>query len=157
MTNPMVSFGSDKLDTEKLVAEIQSEVERKYRDGLYADVRVAQAERSHLSALKDDASFADYYLQCLREASQVDINDFDIRERRSFGAPLLVGLKKTIWSLLRFYTYRMWSQQNQVNGLLVTGLEGVDAKSTTQIRALEARVAELEKRLNGASGTESAS
>jgi len=148
MTEPLVSLGTDTIDTERVVEEIRAEVERKYRDGLYADVRVANAERTQLSALKDDASFADYYLQCLREASQVDINDFEIRERRSVGAPLLIRLKKTIWSLLRFYTYRMWSQQNQVNGLLVTGLEGVDAKSEARVRALEARVAEMEARLN---------
>lgn len=152
MAEPIVTFGIPEADAEKLVAEIRAEVERKQRDGLYADVRVAAAERSNLAALRDEESFAEYYLQCLREAAQVDINDFEIRERRSFGAPLLVRFKKTIWSLLRFYTYRLWSQQNQVNGLLVTGLEGVDAKADARLRRLEERVARLEARLGGAPG-----
>jgi len=145
----MISLGAPGIDTERIVADIQATVERKMKDGLYADVRVAAAERTHLAVLQKEESFAEYYLQCLREAALVDINDFEIRERRSFGAALLVRLKRTIWALLRFYTYRLWSQQNQVNSLLVTGLESQDARQAARLLVLEARVAELESRLGG--------
>lgn len=152
MTEPVVEFGAKGIDTAKIVGEIRATVERKMRDGLYADVRVAAAERTQLAALRDEDAFADYYLQCLREAALVDINDFEIRERRAMGAFLLVRLKKAIWALLRFYTYRLWSQQNQINSLLVTGLESQDARSAARIRALEARIAALEARTGPGSG-----
>jgi hypothetical protein len=58
---------------------------------------------------------------------------------------MLVGLKKILWKLLKFYTYRLWSQQNQVNGLLVTALEGLDEKYRNRLRDLERRLADLEK------------
>jgi hypothetical protein len=80
----------------------------------------------------------------------VDINDFEIREQRRFGNRLLVAVKKIIWSLLKFYTYRLWSQQNQVNGLLLTAIEGLDDKYRNKIRDLETRVAELEGKRNKA-------
>jgi hypothetical protein len=147
MTEPILSFGAPGIDSGRIVADIQATVERKMRDGLYAEVRVAAAERSQLAVLRNEEAFADYYLQCLREAALVDINDFDIRERRATGAFLLVRLKKAIWALLRFYTYRLWSQQNQINSLLVTGLESQDARQSARIRTLEARVAELEARI----------
>jgi hypothetical protein len=77
----------------------------------------------------------------------VDINDFPIRERRATPlAPLLVRLKTGLWKLLKFYTYRLWSQQNTVNGLVVTGVEALDEKYQEKLRRLEARIADLEAR-----------
>ena len=84
------------------------------------------------------------YLACLRDAVFVDINDFDIRERRRLGAGLLVALKRGVWKLLKFYTYRLWSQQNQVNGLLLAAKEEIDARYRERLQELEARLARLE-------------
>jgi hypothetical protein len=47
---------------------------------------------------------------------------------------------------LKFYTYRLWSQQNTVNGLVVTGVEALDEKYQDKLKRLEARIAELEKK-----------
>ncbi len=146
MNTDIVSIGADGVDTARLVADLQADVDRKLQAGVYADARIARAERANLFHLRHDDEFAAFYLQCLREAITVDISDFEIRERRAFGAPLLKRLKKTIWSLLKFYTYRLWSQQNQVNALLLTGLEEVEEKYRAQVAKLEARVADLERR-----------
>lgn len=146
MNTDIVSIGADGVDTARLVADLQAEVDRKLQAGVYADARIARAERANLFHLRHDDEFAAFYLQCLREAITVDIADFEIRERRAFGAPFLKRLKKTIWSLLKFYTYRLWSQQNQVNALLLTGLEAVEEKYRAQVAKLEARVADLERR-----------
>lgn len=150
MNDPsVIEIRAPGVDTAAIVLEIQDTVARKNEQGLYADARIARAERTNLVNLRDDEGFIGFYLTALREASSIDINDFDIRERRgSFYAPLLVRLKKTIWSLLKFYTYRLWSQQNMVNGLFVTGMESMNEQTTSRIKQLEARVAELEKKLN---------
>lgn len=147
-----VEIGADGIDAEALVRELQRRVDEKIAAGVYADSRIAAAERTNLAQLKSDEQFAGFYLQCLRDAVYVDISDFEIRERRRLWAPLLVPLKKVLWSMLKFYTYRLWSQQNEVNGLLVTALESVDEKYAEQIRRLETRVAELERRLGLSSG-----
>ena len=145
----VIELRAPGVDTEAIVRDIQDTVARKNEQGVYADARVARAERTNLVNLRDDEGFIGFYLTALREASSIDINDFDIRERRaSVYAPLLVRLKKTIWSLLKFYTYRLWSQQNMVNGLFVTGMESMNEQTTSKIKQLEARVAELEKKLN---------
>ena len=145
MDKPLFEIGAAGVDAERLVHEIQAEVERKMAQGVYADARIARAERTNLVHLRNEDQFLSFYLQCLRDAVFVDISDFEIRERRRYLAPLLVRFKKLIWSLLKFYTYRLWSQQNQVNGLLVTAIEGLDEKYAARIKALEARVAELDK------------
>ena len=126
----VIELRAPGVDTEAIVRDIQDTVARKNEQGVYADARVARAERTNLVNLRDDEGFIGFYLTALREASSIDINDFDIRERRaSVYAPLLVRLKKTIWSLLKFYTYRLWSQQNMVNGLFVTGMESMNEQT----------------------------
>lgn len=145
MSESTIEIGANGVDVPRVVAEIQAAVDEKFKNGVYADTAIARAERFNLINLKTD-DFASFYLQCLRDSVNVDISDFPIRERRAALAPVLVRLKKTIWSLLKFYTYRLWSQQNQVNALLVAGLEGVEEKYRDRVAKLEARVAELEKR-----------
>ena len=149
MDKPLFEIGAAGVDTESLVRDIQAEVARKMDQGVYADARIARAERTNLVNLRNEEQFLGFYLQCLRDAVFVDISDFEIRERRRCLAPLLIRLKKAIWGLLKFYTYRLWSQQNQVNGLLVTAIEGLDEKYAAKIRALEARIEALEKKAGG--------
>ena len=146
MADPVFDVGAPGVDTEKLVEEIRAAVARKTDEGLYADARIARAERFNLVNLKNDEDFLAFYLRSLREAAFVDINDFEIRERReTAAAPFLVRLKKSIWKLLKFYTYRLWSQQNTVNGLVVTGIEALDEKYQERLKRLESRIAELER------------
>jgi len=111
----MFQIGTDGVNVDAVMESIRAEVARKTESGVYRDVRVALAEKSNLVNIKDDESFMQFYLDCLRNSVFVDINDFEIRERRRLGSGLLVALKKSVWTMLKFYTYRLWSQQNQVN------------------------------------------
>ncbi|MCX6995540.1 MAG: hypothetical protein NTV49_00270 [Kiritimatiellaeota bacterium] len=144
MSENLFEINAPGVDVEKLVAEIHAAVEKKTSEGVYADARIARAERTNLARLRDSDEFLNYYLQCLRDATLVDITDFPIRERRRLLGPALVRLKQAIWNLLKFYTYRLWSQQNQTNGLLVTAVEGLDQKYAAKVRELERRVQALE-------------
>jgi hypothetical protein len=146
---PILSIGAPGLDVDQLVADLQATADRKMNDGAYADARVARAERTNLVNLRGSDDFITFYLTCLREAVFVDISDFEIRERRRAVGPLLVALKKTLWKLLKFYTYRLWSQQNQVNGLIITALEGMEEQTAVRIAQLEKRIAELEQQAAG--------
>jgi len=147
MSKAIFKIGADGVDAEKIVDEIKSIVKRKREDGVYDDAMIARAERNNLKNLKNDDQFLGFYLRCLRDAVFVDISDFEIRERRKRFRGLLLKMKRGIWNLLKFYTYRLWSQQNQVNGLLVTAIEGVDEKHDEHIKKLEDRIATLEKQL----------
>lgn len=148
-SDPVIDIRAPGVDTEAIVREIKETVARKAEDGVYQDTRIARAERTNLINLRDDGNFLDFYIAALREGAIVDINDFDIRERRARFSGFLIRLKKSIWHLLKFYTFRLWSQQNAVNGLLVTGLESLHEQYQKRIATLEARIAELEKKAGG--------
>ena len=147
MSNGPFEIGAFGVDVERINADIRETVAAKMTAGAYVGAQLARAERFNLMNLKKDENFFDFYMESLREAVYVDINDFEIRERRAAFAPLLVRFKKTIWSLMKFYTYRLWSQQNQVNGLLLSATEEVDRKYRGQIKSLEERIAKLESKL----------
>lgn len=144
MSESIFKIETSGVDAERIVAEIQATVARKMAEGAYSDPRIARAERLNLANLKSEEQFLTFYLDCLREAVFVDISDFEIVERRARFSGALVMLKKVIWKLLKFYTYRLWSQQNQVNGLLLAAAEGIHASAQERIHKLEERVAALE-------------
>jgi len=143
---PILTIGAPGLDVDTLVADLQATATRKMKDGVYADARVARAEKTNLVHLRGSDDFITFYLTCLRDAVFVDISDFEIRERRRVIGPLLVGFKKILWKLLKFYTYRLWSQQNQINGLIITALEGMEEQTGAKLAALEKRITELERK-----------
>ena len=145
MTQSIFEVGADGVDVGAIVEDIRAAVAKKTEEGLYADARIARAEKANLRNLKGGDSFMDLYLECLRDAVIVDINDFQIQERRALFGGAYVVLKHAIWKMLKFYTYRLWSQQNETNAMLLSATEAVDNKYREKMRELEARIAELEK------------
>jgi len=144
MKDTRFEIGAPGLDTAKIVEEIRESVAEKMERGYYSDARVARAERTNIANLKNEDNFLSFYLECLRDAVFVDISDFEILERRRKFTTVLVALKRSIWQILKFYTYRLWSQQNQVNGLLLSAIDGTESRSREKIKELETRVAQLE-------------
>ncbi len=139
----LFEIGADAVDAAAIMARIREAVARKRDAGVYADARIALAERYNLDTLRGDETFLERYLECMRDAVQVDINDFVISERRRFSRPLVI-FKNLVWKLLKFYTYRLWSQQNQINGLLLAAVDEADRLYKERLNNLEARVAALQ-------------
>lgn len=148
-TEPAISIGADGIDVHALEERILSAVADKRARGVYDDEVVARAERNNLLLLQDDAQFMDQYLQCLASIVPVDINDFEIVERHGALAPVLVKVKTAIWKLLKFYTYRLWSQQNQTNGVLLAAVELMQRRHRAEISELKERIEALEKLVKG--------
>ena len=145
-TQPAIRIGADGIDVHRIEEQILASVAEKRARGVYDDAAVARAERNNLLTLKDDESFMERYLLCLRQIVPVDINDFEILERRSRFAPLSKALKKVIWKLLKFYTFRLWSQQNQTNNVLLAAIEIMDRRHKKEVADLKARIEALESR-----------
>lgn len=143
-TQPAIRIGADGIDVHRVEEEILAAVAEKRARGAYDGDLVARAERNNLLALKDDESFMEQYLVCLRQIVPVDINDFEIPERRSRLAPVSKAIKKVLWKALKFYTYRLWSQQNQTNNVLLAAIEIMDRRHKKEIAELKARIEALE-------------
>lgn len=140
-----VSLGAEGVDVDALVREVREEVSQKRNAGVYTDARIGRAERHNLMYMADSEELLRFYLGCLKDGVHVDINDYTIEDRRAgWKGRGLVKMKTVIWKLLKFYTFRMWHQQNQINAMLVTALESSYKQSEKKIASLEKRIAELE-------------
>ncbi len=144
MDSGEIQIGAPGVDAAAIVAEIRATVARKAQEGAYTDLRVASAETHNLDQLRDQDAFFALYLESLRDGVSVDITEFPIVERRRAWGPLLVLFKKTVWGLLKFYTYRLWSQQNQVNSLLLSLAEEMDGHYRRKLESLDSRLKALE-------------
>ncbi len=142
-----IKIGAEGLDAEDIVRQIRERTEERRRNGEFDLNAIARAERFNLANVTDDDDFFDRYIDCLGVVFNVDINDYEIIERRSFITPLLKRFKKFIWNILKFYTYHLWSQQNQVNQAFHSGLKLITDHEKGQIDKLQKRVDELEARL----------
>ena len=144
MSEEIFTINAPGIDVSKIVEDVRAAVAEKRAKRFYADARTALAERTNLANLKNEDEFLSFYLECLRDAASVDINDFEIVERRGTFSGLFIALKKVIWKLLKFYTYRLWSQQNQVNALLLSAMEAQESSNREKIKELEERIVKLE-------------
>ena len=143
------NIGSDiqNINAEDIVAQIKQKVEQNMEDGIYQDPTIAVAEKHRLINVKGIEDFTPYFMSCLKASINIDINDFEIVEKRSKFGKVLVKYKTLIWKSLKFYTYRLWSQQNYVNSLLLSALETVEQNHRIKLESLEKRIEELKAKL----------
>jgi hypothetical protein len=145
MENKIFEIGAEGIDSKKIMEEIAARVRRKMEEGAYRDARISAAERFNMANIKDDESFFQFYLDCLRGGAVVDINDFEMKEKRKgITGKISLLIKKVLWQALKFYTYRLWTQQNQINNLFVTAIETLEERYKERITVLEKRVKKLE-------------
>lgn len=146
MEQDVLKIGADGINTEDLVRDIRERVSEKMKIGGYNDPAISRAERANMASITNDEEFLSLFLDNLRDTAFVDINDFEITERRRSLSGLLIAFKKLVWKALKFYTYRLWSQQNQVNGIMMAAMEGMHSSFRNRISELEKKVEALEKK-----------
>ena len=142
-----IKIGADGLDVEDIVRQIRERADSRRNNGEFDMNALARAERFNLSSLSDDEDFFERYIDCLGVIFNVNVNDYEIVERRAFFAPVLRRFKRGVWKILKFYTYHLWSQQNQVNHAFHSGLKLLNFHERKQVKTLQDRIGELEARL----------
>ena len=83
--------------------------------------------------LQDSAEVVSRVLTLMSTTCLIDIGDFEIPNRGGPIGKVEVFVKRFVWKLLRFYTYRMFSQQREFNAQMVAVLNEMWAR----LRALE--------------------
>lgn len=135
------------IDTEAIMAEIRQRVEEKRQAGVYARYNLSAIKAIEMDNLKSDEAYLDYYLRTIWRSADIDLGDFPIPCKTPiFGKPV-VTLKKVIWKLLKFYTFRLFSQQKDFNTKMVSIVEGLNRKMDRRTAVLEDRIEHLRSKL----------
>ena len=133
------------IDTEAIMATIRQRVEEKRHAGVYARYNLSAIKAIEMDNLKSDEAYLEYYLRTIWRAADIDLGDFEIPSKTPVIGKPVVLLKKVIWKLLKFYTFRLFSQQKDFNAKMVSVAEGINRKVDRRLAVLEDRVERLSK------------
>jgi len=131
---------SARVDTESIMKEIRERINEKEQAGIYHKYNLAKINTLELQDIEDEEDFLEYYLKAISSTWAVDINDWEIISKGGpFGKPALL-LKKSIWKLLKFYTYRLWSQQREFNAQIANTVNALNKKFDAEISELKKEI-----------------
>ncbi|MEI6971337.1 MAG: hypothetical protein WCL44_07430 [bacterium] len=99
-----------------------------------------------LRSVKTEAEYMDKLTTLLVERSGVAAVDFHVPRKQGVMGAVSAAVKTFLWKVLRYQHDRMAFQQNCVNFQLTASVEFLRAEYERKIKALEQRVAELEKK-----------
>ena len=126
--NDVFSIELDNIDVQEIIRTVKERVEKKRAAGVYDKYNLVGVTRLEVSQAKSEEDFLRYQLRALRKSWEIDIGDFDIPSKGGLLGRPAVWLKKIIWHLLKFYTFRLFMQQRDFNLQVVNALQSLDAK-----------------------------
>ena len=127
-TDDVFSIELDNVDVSEFVRAVRERVEKKKAAGASDKGNLVGITKLEVSQAKSEEDFLRYHLKALRKSWEIDIGDYEISSKGGiFGRPA-VWLKKVLWFLLKFYTFRMFMQQRDFNLQVVNTLQALDTK-----------------------------
>ena len=143
------SIGADGIDVQKIMGKIRKRVEEKKAAGVYDKYNLDDITKLDISEAKSDEDFLRYYLKIIRRTYMLDIDEFDIPSKGGILGKPVVWLKKIIWHLLKFYTYRMFTQQREFNLQIVHTLAALNRKIDKNHKEILSELEKLKPFTNG--------
>ena len=133
---------ADIAANEKLTARALDEVAQKLEQlenaGVYSRNNLAEKEYADLAQIRNNAEYIEHDLKIMKRSWDIDMGDFEIRRKGGLRGTLEYWTKKICWSLMKFYSFRMFTQTKAYNLQAVTALS-----------SLNRRLDKIEKRLEG--------
>lgn len=139
------NVAAKNVDIEAIMKDIKEKVKEKKQQGVYDKYNLDGLTIDDITQLKDEQDFLKYYIELIQHTCDIDIGDFEIPSKGGiFGKPI-AKFKRIVWVLMRFYTYRLFSQQKEFNFQLVNTLMSMNKKLEDKVGELTNRIDELGK------------
>jgi hypothetical protein len=135
--NDIFEIGADGVDVKRVMRDIEERVARKKRAGVYDRYDLSRIASLELKNVKSEADFLDYSLKVIQQTWDIDIGDFSIYSKGGLLGKPFVLLKKTIWKLLKFYTYRLFSQQKEFNCQITNAITSLNRKLDSELTKIK--------------------
>jgi hypothetical protein len=132
-------IGASGVDTRKIMEEIERRVDKKRSAGVYDRYDLSKIAALELKNVKNEADFLTYSLKVIQQTWDINLGDFPIYSKGGILGKPMVLLKKVIWKFLKFYTYRLFSQQKEFNCQVVNAINSLNRKVDTELAALKGK------------------
>ncbi len=120
------------IDVREIMREIQERIEEKKKQGVYNRYNLDRVTKLEIENIKGDVEYLQWLMKVLNQSWDVNIGDPQIVNKGGLLGKPEVWLKKIIWHLMKFYTFRLFSQQKEFNSQVVMAL-GLVAKRVQQL------------------------
>lgn len=110
------------VDVKKIMGEIKEQIEDKKVQGIYDRYNLDRVTKLEIENIKGDVEYLQWLMKVMNQSWDVNIGDPQIVNKGGMFGKAEVLLKKVIWHLLKFYTYRLFSQQKEFNSQVVMAL-----------------------------------
>ncbi len=134
------------INADEIMAKIRENIDRRKKEGLYTEEKLAEAERLKIGDEPEEADFIKHYIMTAGVLCNIDT------EKYKFGIPpflnrpilghMVLAAKSFIRRLLRFHTRAIFTQQVDFNRHIVQLINGLYDK----IDALEKEVSNLKRK-----------
>lgn len=105
-----------EIDLKSLENNINEKIKLRQEQGVYDHYDLSKVMHYKLLSTVNVKERLNEYLKAVRRSWAIDINDFEICvKHKGFKGLLELFLKKIIWKMLKFYTYRLFIQQREFN------------------------------------------
>jgi len=119
---------TEGVNVDEVMRLVRERVEKKRAAGVYDRYNLTGITKLEVAEAKSEEDFLRYSLKMLQRTHEIDIADFPIPNKGGPFGWLAVIVKKILWSLLKFYTWRMWTQQREFNAQVVNTLRALNRK-----------------------------
>lgn len=130
-------------DQDKIQDEINNCISQKEKSGAYVNLNLSSDNKLDFTDITNEDKFTEYYLKVIKRTWAIDINDFEITRKNGLKGFLEFNLKKIIWKLLKFYTYRLWSQQIEFNSQIKNSLIAIHNDFNAKISRIKKEIDQL--------------
>jgi hypothetical protein len=113
MSEPFAEIGGDAQEAARVLIEVEAAAQQQAATG---DVREGVGTPDlEIASLPDNTEVVRRVLAQMQRHGGLDLGEFDMASGAGPAGRLHTLVKKAVWKLLRFYTYRMFSQQRDFN------------------------------------------
>lgn len=146
MSESFFKIENTSLDLQSIEKTIEERIAKKQKNGIYDNFNTLNGEGYDFLKISNNREFIDYYLNVIKRSWEIDVNDFEIPRKKGIKGKLELILKKIIWKCLKFYTYRIFTQQIEFNSQIKNTVAGIHAEFTPRIKQLEEEIALLKSK-----------
>ena len=144
--NDIFRIETPGIDLGEVLSRVRDRLAGRSGEMVADDLADAGGDAVKINPPEKKEEILDFYLKSIVDSSRIDINDFEIPGEDTIFGRWEIRLKKLIWKLMKFYTFRLFSQQNDFNGRVALILQGINRKNSRRLEKLRQRVRALEER-----------
>lgn len=129
------------IDILSIYDEINKNISVRQEMGVYEHYDLSKMTHLYLQDVSGLDESYDLHLKTIKRSWAIDINDFEIPLRKKGVLGFFEKtIKKIIWKLLKFYTFRLFSQLREYNLQVSNAIQSMDKSFDQRLNKINSQI-----------------